>query len=87
MSTIQEVPAHLEAALTNPSIDLIDIMHGELKNLMYECETKLLSMGINDLSDRFYHEGRMDCLTDLYQLTYNLSFWREDKTNGKQPIR
>jgi hypothetical protein len=83
MSTIQQVPAHLEAALTNTSIDLIDIMHGELKNLMYECETKLSSMGNHDLPDKFYHEGYMDCLTDLYQMTYNLSFWREDKTNGK----
>jgi hypothetical protein len=76
MSTVQQVPAHLEAALTNTSIDLIDIMHGELKNLMYEWENK-------EFEDKQWAEGYKDCLTDLYQMTYNLSFWREDKTNGK----
>lgn len=76
MSTLQEVPAHLEAALTNPSIDLIDVMHGELKNLINEFQYK-------EFEDKSYGEGYMDCLTDLYQLTYNLYFWREDKVNGK----
>ena len=51
-----------------------DIMHGHLKNLMYETETKLLSMGNNDLPDKFYNEGRMEALTECYILTYNLAF-------------
>lgn len=51
-----------------------DIMHGHLKNLMYETETKLFSMGNNDLPDKFYYEGRMDALTECYILTYNLAF-------------
>ena len=52
-----------------------NIMHGELKNLMYECETKLSDIGDSDnIADKFYHEGRMDALTDIYVMTYNLSF-------------
>lgn len=52
-----------------------DIMHGELKNLMYECETKLAEIGDSDnIADKFYHEGRMDALTDIYIMTYNLAF-------------
>jgi hypothetical protein len=51
-----------------------DIMHGHLKNLMLETETKLLSMGNNDLPDKFYNEGRMEALTECYILTYNLAF-------------
>jgi len=51
-----------------------DIMHGHLKNLMLETETKLFSMGNNDLPDKFYNEGRMDALTECYILTYNLAF-------------
>lgn len=52
-----------------------NIMHGELKNLMYECETKLSDIGDSDnIADKFYHEGRMDALTDIYIMTYNLAF-------------
>jgi hypothetical protein len=52
-----------------------DIMHGELKNLMYECETKLSDIGDSDnIADKFYHEGRMDALTEIYIMTYNLAF-------------
>ena len=52
-----------------------DIMHGHLKNLMYDCETKLGEIGDSDnISDKFYHEGRMDALTEIYSMTYNLAF-------------
>ena len=52
-----------------------DIMHGELKNLMYECETKLSDIGDSDnIADKFYYEGRMDALTEIYIMTYNLAF-------------
>jgi hypothetical protein len=52
-----------------------NIMHGELKNWMYECETKLIEIGDSDnIADKFYFEGRMDALTDLYIMTYNLAF-------------
>jgi hypothetical protein len=52
-----------------------DIMHGHMKNLMYECETKLSDIGDSDnIADKFYHEGRMDALTEIYIMTYNLAF-------------
>lgn len=62
----------------------LDIMHGELKNLMYECETKLIEIGDSDnIADKFYHEGRMDTLTELYVLTYNLSFAISEREGNK----
>jgi uncharacterized membrane protein YfbV (UPF0208 family) len=56
-----------------------DIMHGELKNLMYECETKLLdtSQFVGQLQENpeyKYLSGRMDALTEIYIMTYNLAF-------------
>ena len=52
-----------------------DIMHGHLKNLMYESEIKLGEIGDSDnIADKFYHEGRLDALTEFYSLTYNLAF-------------
>ena len=52
-----------------------DIMHGHLKNLMYDFETKLGEIGDSDnIADKFYHEGRLDALTEFYSLTYNLAF-------------
>ena len=52
-----------------------DIMHGELKNLMYECETKLLDTSeLQDNPEYQYLSGRMDALTECYILTYNLTF-------------
>lgn len=49
-----------------------NIMHGELKNLMYECETKLLDIPLGE--EYKYLEGRMDALTEIYSMTYNLAF-------------
>ena len=52
-----------------------DIMHGELKNLMYECETKLLDISeLQDNPEYKYLSGRMDALTEIYIMTYNLAF-------------
>ena len=52
-----------------------DIMHGHLKNLMYESEIKLGEIGdLDNIADKFYYEGRMDALTECYILTYNLAF-------------
>lgn len=62
----------------------LDIMHSELKNLMYAAEQEFIEAQRieeeNDYSDamesmeRKYWEGQCDALTHLYQLTYNLSF-------------
>lgn len=52
-----------------------DIMHGELKNLMYECETKLSDISeLQDNPEYKYLSGRLDALTDVYIMTYNLAF-------------
>ena len=71
-----------------------DILHGELKNMMYECEQVLLPLLDNsielgsdedysDTVDRLYNEGYMDALTAVYQLTYQLAFAISDRrTNG-----
>jgi hypothetical protein len=59
-----------------------DILHGELKNLMLDTETRL--SGINDGPARDYLEGVLDAYVNVYQLTYQLSFAISDriKNNG-----
>lgn len=59
-----------------------NIMHGELKNWMLEAETQLInaqeaenkSGEAIDSMERMYWEGQLDSLTNLYTMTYNLSF-------------
>jgi hypothetical protein len=56
-----------------------DIMHGHMKNLMHECETKLLNTSkfigqLQENPEYEYLEGRMDALTEIYIMTYNLAF-------------
>ena len=65
------IPEHLEKALEDVSIPLIDLMHGHLKLEMLDLE-ELLD-GDND--DRFL-QGYMEALTNIYALTYNLSIDR-----------
>ena len=65
------IPEHLEKALEDTSIPLIDILHGYLKVEMLDLE-QLLD-GDND--DRFL-QGYMQALTNIYALTYNLSIDR-----------
>jgi hypothetical protein len=58
-----------------------DILHGELKNLMLISEQNFeaaqngdpLAVNEHDESDD-YHNGRLDALTEVYQLTYQLAF-------------
>lgn len=45
----------------------IDIMHGALKSIMHDFQNKTFE-------DESYQEGYMDCLVDLYGLTYDISF-------------
>jgi hypothetical protein len=70
-----------------------DILHGELKNLMYEAEQEYAEAQRieeeNDYSDamesmeRKYWEGQLDALTHVYSLTYGLAFAiAERKKNG-----
>lgn len=59
-----------------------DIMHGELKNLMYDTQTRLSS--IEDGPARDYLEGVLDAYAEVYALTYQLAFAISDrsKANG-----
>lgn len=71
-----------------------DILHGELKNLMYEAEQELIEAQRieeeNDYSDalesmeRKYWEGMCDAYSHVYGLTYALAFAISDraKANG-----
>jgi hypothetical protein len=55
-------------------ISPLDIMHGYLKELMYDtqCLQEVASDG--DQYNADYLEGRMDALGNLYSLTYKISF-------------
>jgi hypothetical protein len=72
-----------------------DILHGELKNMMYECENMLVPLLENsnelgsdeeydDTVERLYQSGYIDALCSVYALTYQLAFAIADrsKTNG-----
>lgn len=71
-----------------------DIMHGELKNLMYEAEQQFIEAQRieeeNDYSDamesmdRKYWEGQLDALTEVYALTYNLSFAIDERIRNRE---
>jgi len=77
------LPPHLQR-LVDANVSGLDIMHGELKNLMYiaekEFEEAVRIEEENDYSDamesmdRKYAEGVLDAYAQLYKLTYDLSF-------------
>ena len=76
-----ELPSHLQR-LVDAGVNGLDIMHGELKNLILIAEQDLASaLKQEELSEeamdsmvRTECEGRLDMLVELYQLTYQLSF-------------
>ena len=75
------LPPHLQR-LVNAGVSGLDIMHGELKNLMLIAEQDLasaleqeeLSGEAMDSMVRTECEGHLDALVLLYELTYQLSF-------------
>ena len=75
------LPPHLQR-MVNAGVSGLDIMHGELKNLMLIAEQDLasaieqeeLSEEAMDSMVRTECEGRLDTLVELYNLTYQLSF-------------
>ena len=75
------LPPHLQR-MVNARVSGLDIMHGELKNLMLIAEQDLadalaqeeLSEEAMDSMVRTECEGRLDTLVELYNLTYQLSF-------------
>jgi len=73
------LPPHLQR-MVNAGVSGLDILHGELKNLML-IDEQLLSEYTNQddeqydqTVDRLNLEGHLDALVELYQLTYDLSF-------------
>ena len=80
------IPEHLQHMIDN-GISALDIMHGELKNLMYEGELQLEETQRREVDsgqaiasmERTYAEGYLDALEHLYTLTYQLSFAMGDK--------
>ena len=68
-----------------------DIMHGELKNLMYQAEQQLIlaqeqedrTQEAMDSMDRKYWEGQLDALTEVYTLTYNLTFAIDERIKAR----
>jgi len=67
------LPPHLQR-MVNAGVSGLDIMHGELKNLMLLAEQEELSEEAMDSMVRTECEGRLDMLVELYNLTYQLSF-------------
>ena len=85
-----ELPEHLQR-MVNAGVNGLDIMHGELKNLMLLAEQDLASaLEQEELSEeamdsmvRTECEGRLDTLVELYNLTYQLSFAIGEKEGQK----
>jgi hypothetical protein len=69
----------------NMGVSGTDILHGELKNLMHDTETRL--SGIDDGPAKDYLEGVLDAYVEVYQLTYDLSFAIADRIalTNRQP--
>jgi hypothetical protein len=84
------LPPHLQR-MVNAGVSGLDIMHGELKNLMLIAEQDLadaleqetLSEEAMDSMVRTECEGRLDTLVELYNLTYQLSFAIGEKQGQK----
>ena len=75
------LPPHLQR-MVNAGVSGLDIIHGELKNLMLIAEQELADAIAReeeteeamDSMVRTECEGHLDALVALYELTYQLSF-------------
>lgn len=86
------VPVHLQRMI-DAGVNGLDILHGELKNLMLIAEQELAEIATEeeagDYSDamlsmeRTRAEGILDTLVSLYTLTYQLSFAIAERESGK----
>jgi hypothetical protein len=82
---------HLQR-MVDAGVSGLDIMHGELKNLMLIAEQDLASAleqeekseEAMDSMVRTECEGRLDMLVELYKLTYDLSFAINDRTKSNE---
>jgi len=83
-----EIQEHLQNQVDAGSSGL-DIMHGHLKELLYEAEQELENAQSTedeteeamDSMERRYWEGQVDALSYLYSLTYALSFAIQERNN------
>lgn len=74
-----ELPPHLQK-LVDLGESGTDIMHGELKNWMYENEQ--LELEATDEQLKEYLRGYGEALTEVYTLTYNLAFAISDRSKA-----
>jgi len=60
-----------------------NILHGELKNLMYNTEQRLADA---DGADPIYTylEGMLDAYVEVYKLTYDLAFAINDRIKNNE---
>jgi len=81
MMTVEDIglPPHLQR-MVNAGVSGLDILHGELKNLML-IDEQMLSEYTNQEDEEYDQtvnrltlEGHLDALVELYNLTYELSF-------------
>jgi hypothetical protein len=90
------LPPHLQR-MVNLDMDGADILHGELKVLMVEAE-KQLDLAVEaeeeseeamDSMERRYWEGVLETYGELYGLTYDIAFAKNDKVirDMKERIR
>ena len=83
-----EIQPHLQKQIEAGS-SALDIMHGHLKELLYEAEQELENAQRTedeteeaiDSMERKYWEGQVDAISYLYSLTYQLSFAIEEREN------
>ena len=77
----EKLEPHLQR-MVDHGVNGLDIMHGELKNLMLIADTQLEEAQAReneteeaiDSMERKYWEGVGDAYAQLYKLTYDLSF-------------
>jgi hypothetical protein len=60
-----------------------DILHGELKNLMYDTEQRLANADGADPAYP-YLEGMLNAFVEVYALTYQLAFAIADRTKTNE---
>lgn len=87
--SVNKLEPHIQR-MVNAGVSGLDIMHGELKNLVLIGEQDLeaaqkaeeLSEEAMDSMERTYAEGYIDALVSMYKLTYDLSFAISDRSSA-----
>jgi hypothetical protein len=84
----KELDPRLQLAV-NMGVSGTDILHGELKNLMYETEQALAEYTDQDNEEydqtvnRLHLEGMLDAYVEIYALTYQLTFAINDRIKSR----